>query len=96
MRHSHSASTSQTSRCVDSEASRSAANTAGTSLPNIPRFRANSVRRAEQSLATADSCGHDSPTVHVTDDWPPSVPITSEEVDVIEAFLRREINELLR
>lgn len=96
MRHSRPASPNEASSSVGCEASRSAANTAGTSLRNIPRLRANSVRRAEQSLATVDSGGHDSPTVHVTDDWPPSVPITSEEVDVIEAFLRREINELMR
>jgi hypothetical protein len=34
--------------------------------------------------------------VHVTDDWPSSVPITPEEVDVIEAFFKREIDALLR
>jgi len=72
------------------------ARSAGASLSK-PRRRDAGVRRdAEQNLAPADSLEHDSNVAHVTDDWPSSVPITPEEVDVIEAFFRREIDALLR
>jgi len=47
-------------------------------------------------LAPAESDEHDSNVAHITDNWPLAVPITAEEIDVIEAFLRREIDALLR
>lgn len=43
-----------------------------------------------------DSHAHDSGVWHVTDDWPSTVPITADEVDVIEAFLRQAIDALLK
>lgn len=60
------------------------------------RSEARAAQCAQLSLAPADSGEHDSEVVNVTDDWPSSVPITPDEVDVIEAFLRREIDVLLR
>ncbi|MDF2811090.1 MAG: hypothetical protein K0S56_2121 [Microvirga sp.] len=68
----------------------------GASLSKIPRPDARVIRDVEQTLAPADSVEHDSKVVHVTDDWPSNVPITPDEVDVVEAFLRREIDALLR
>jgi hypothetical protein len=47
-------------------------------------------------LAPQDSHAHDSGVWHVTDDWPSTVPITADEVDVIEAFLRQAIDALLK
>lgn len=38
--------------------------------------RARVIRDAEQNLAPADCVEHDSKVAHVTDDWPPNVPIT--------------------
>jgi hypothetical protein len=43
-----------------------------------------------------NSQGHDSVDWRVTDDWPEQVPITSEEVETIQAFLREAIDELLK
>jgi len=65
-------------------------------LSKIPHRDAHVIRDAKQNLAPADSVEHDSKVVHVTDDWPSNVPITPDEVDVVEAFLRREIDALLR
>ncbi|MBS7532364.1 hypothetical protein KHC28_01690 [Ancylobacter sonchi] len=81
---------------VGGDASSPASSLAGAPLSKIPHRDTRVIRDAEQNLAPADSLEHDSNVAHVTDDWPPSVPITSEEVDVIEAFLRREIDALLR
>ena len=81
---------------VGSDAPSPAASLAGAPLSKIPRRDARVIRDAEQNLAPADSVEHDSKVVHVTDDWPSSVPITPDEVDVIEAFLRWEIDALLR
>jgi len=47
-------------------------------------------------LAPQDSHAHDSGVWHVTDDWPSTVPVTADEVDVIEAFLRQAIDALLK
>jgi hypothetical protein len=81
---------------VGSDAPSPAASLAGAPLSKIPRRDARVIRVAEQNLAPAGSVEHDSKVVHVTDDWPSSVPITPDEVDVIEAFLRWEIDALLR
>ncbi|MFT0862204.1 hypothetical protein [Ancylobacter sp. G4_0304] len=81
---------------LSSDAPSPASSLAGAPLSKIPRRDARVIRDAEQNLAPADSVEHDSKVVHVTDDWPSNVPITSEEVDVIEAFFRREIDALLR
>lgn len=79
-----------------SDAPSQVAGSAGASLSKIPRCDARIIRDAHQSLAPSDSGEHDSDVLHVTDDWPSSFPITPDEVDVIEAFLRREIDALLR
>lgn len=81
---------------VGSDASPPASSLAGAPLSEIPHFDARVIRDAEQNLAPADSVEHDSKVVYVTDDWPSNVPITPDEVDVVEAFLRREIDALLR
>ncbi|WP_187291169.1 hypothetical protein [Ancylobacter novellus] len=81
---------------VGSDAPSPAASLAGAPLSKIPHCDARVIRDAEQNLASANSVEHDSNVVHVTDDWPSNVPISSDEVDVIEAFLRREIDALLR
>ncbi|WP_156034107.1 hypothetical protein [Bosea sp. 117] len=81
---------------VGNDAPSQVASSAGASLSKIPRCDARIIQDAHLSLAPADSDEHDSKVVHVTDDWPLAVPITAEEVDVIEAFLRREIDALLR
>lgn len=81
---------------VGSDAPSPASSLAGAPLSKIPHRDAGVLRDAEQNLAPADSVEHDSKVVHVTDDWPSSVPITPEEVDVIEAFFKREIDALLR
>jgi hypothetical protein len=47
-------------------------------------------------LAPDDARGQDSIDWRVTDDWPEQVPITSEEIEAIEAFLREAIEALLR
>jgi hypothetical protein len=65
-------------------------------FPISPDRGAGTVRNVCQSLATPDSGEHDSDALHVTDDWPSSIPVTPYEVDVIEAFLRWEIDTLLR
>ncbi len=52
--------------------------------------------KAPELLAPNDAEGHDSETWRVTDDWPEIVPITSDEVEVIEAFLRKAIDDLLK
>lgn len=49
-----------------------------------------------RSLAAQGSGAHDSGSGQITDNWPLAVPITAEEVDVIESFLKREIDVLLR
>ena len=49
-----------------------------------------------EQLASDDSKGHDSETWQVSDDWPEFVPITLEEVEVIEAFLRDAIDDILK
>lgn len=82
------------SASVGSEAASQTANSVGASLSKI--HDACIVQNSHQNLAPADSVEHDSKVVHVTDDWPSSVPITPEEVDVIEAFFKREIDALLR
>ncbi|MCK0210116.1 hypothetical protein MWN33_18965 [Starkeya koreensis] len=81
---------------MGSDAPSPAASLAGAPLSEIPNPDARVIRDAEQNLASADSVEHDSKIVLVTDDWPSSVPITPEEVDVIEAFFKREIDALLR
>ncbi|MBB3772765.1 hypothetical protein FHS55_003386 [Angulomicrobium tetraedrale] len=81
---------------VASDAPSPASSLAGAPLSKIPHCDARVIRDAEQNLGPADSVEHDSKVVHVTDDWPSSVPITPDEVDVVEAFLRREIDALLR
>ncbi|MDR6956003.1 hypothetical protein J2X65_005396 [Ancylobacter sp. 3268] len=81
---------------MGSDAPSPAPSSAGGPLSKIPHRDARVIRDAEQNLAPADSVKHDSKAVHVTDDWPAIVPITPDEVDVVEAFLRREIDALLR
>lgn len=49
-----------------------------------------------EPLALEDSQGHDSVDWGVTDDWPKQVPITSDEVEMIEAFLREAVADLLK
>ena len=80
---------------VGSDAPSPASSLAGAPLSTVPGYEC-VIRDAHQSLAPSDSVEHDSNVVHVTDDWPSIVPISSDEVDVIEAFLRREIDTLLR
>ncbi|WP_214007587.1 hypothetical protein [Ancylobacter sonchi] len=84
------------SAIVGSEAASQNASSAGAPLSKMRSRDACNVQSSAQSLAPAGLGGHDSKILHVTDDWPSSVPITHEEVDVIEAFLRREIDALLR
>ena len=84
------------SASVGSEAASSASSLVGAPLSEIPHRDARVIRDAEQNLAPADSVEHDSKVAHVTDDWLSNVPITPDEVDVVEAFLRQEIDALLR
>jgi len=81
---------------VGSDAPSPASSLAGAPLSKIPHRDARVIRDAEQNLAPADSVEHDSKVAHLTDDWPSNVPVTPDEVDVVEAFFRREIDALLR
>ncbi|WP_421698244.1 hypothetical protein [Ancylobacter sp.] len=81
---------------MGSDAPSPAASLAGAPLSKIPHWDVRVIRDAKQNLAPADSVEHDSKVAHVTDDWPSNVPITPDEVDVVEAFLRQEIDALLR
>jgi hypothetical protein len=49
-----------------------------------------------EPLASSDPEDHDSVPWSVTDDWPEHVPITTAEVETIEAFLREVIDDLLK
>jgi hypothetical protein len=51
--------------------------------------------KPQTRLASDDSREHDSDIWHVTDDWPEFVPITVDEIEIIEAFLRNALGELL-
>ncbi len=55
-----------------------------------------SPRNAAKRLARDDSREHDSEVWHVSDDWPEFVPITLDEIEVSEAFLRSALDELLK
>lgn len=52
--------------------------------------------KQQERLASDDPQEHDSDVWHVSDDWPEFVPITPDEVEVIEAFLRDALDELLK
>jgi hypothetical protein len=95
MRHSRPFSPKKIASVGSDEPSQVAIS-ADASLSRIPRCDGFTIRVAHQTLAPGDSVEHDSNAVHVTDDWPSNVPITPDEVDVVEAFLRREIDALLR
>jgi hypothetical protein len=49
-----------------------------------------------EPLASSDPEDHDSVPWLVTDDWPEQVPITTAEVETIEAFLQEVIDDLFR
>jgi hypothetical protein len=59
-------------------------------------LRARSLGQSRKRLVSHDSQEQDSEAWHVSDDWPEFVPITVEEVEVIEAFLRNALDELLK
>lgn len=52
--------------------------------------------KSRELLAPDGSRGHDSEVWRVTDDWPEIVPITSDEVEVIESFMRQILDDLLK
>lgn len=81
---------------VGSDAPSPAPSLAGAPLSKLPSRDACIVQEPHPNLAPADSVEHDSKVAHVTDDWPSNVPITPDELDVIEAFFKREIDALLR
>jgi hypothetical protein len=49
-----------------------------------------------KALASAALQAHDSIDWRVTDDWPEEVPITQDEIEIIEAYLRDAIDALLK
>lgn len=49
-----------------------------------------------ERLACDDLQGRDSRAWQVSDDWPEFVPIAVDEVEVIEAFLRDALDDLLK
>jgi hypothetical protein len=55
-----------------------------------------SCGKLPETLASDDLAGDDSIDWCVTDDWPEFVPITSDEIETIEAFLREAIGDLLK
>ncbi len=57
---------------------------------------AQSSKKTPEPLAQDDSQEHDLETCNVTDDWQEIVPITSDEVEAIEAFLRKALDDILR
>ncbi len=57
---------------------------------------ARSPGQSRKRLVSHDSQEHDSEAWHVSDDWPEFVPITVDEVEVIEAFLRSALDDLLK
>lgn len=52
--------------------------------------------RHANPLASDKQLDQDSFLWSVADDWPEQVPVTSDEVDAIEAFLQEAIDDLLR
>jgi hypothetical protein len=51
--------------------------------------------KSPEALASEDLQRDDSIDWHVTDDWPEKVPITLDEIETIEAYLREAIDDLL-
>ncbi len=49
-----------------------------------------------EALAPNDPQEHDLEVLRVTDDWPEIIPITSDEVEAIEAFFRDVLDDLLK
>ncbi|HEY9212601.1 MAG TPA: hypothetical protein VIQ29_07085 [Ancylobacter sp.] len=96
MRHTQTSRSKKACAHVGHDPSRHIAGTPNTSSYDSARLGAASGQRTEEYLACAASGKHDSGQKLAIDDWPLTVPITSDEVDVIEAFLRREIDALLR
>ncbi len=47
-------------------------------------------------IASGEELDHDSCRWRVEDDWPKQIPITSDEIETIEAFLRDMIDEFFR
>ncbi len=67
-----------------------------TSRPEESNYCPQPSGRSPELLAPDDMQGIDSEAWGVIDDWPEIVPITSDEVEVIEAFLRKALNDLLK
>jgi hypothetical protein len=49
-----------------------------------------------EALEPDDLRGHDSIDWRVSDDWPEHVPITSDEIEVVEGFLGQILDDLLK